>query len=162
MQAPLISATAVRQAQERRLGMPLRQYRGNLTNFLSLLAGLVMLVFMLILLCSASTSLSATSSGVSSSTSLLIPFVFLFPFVLLFLSVALWPVLHTYYVCTEGLLGMRSKKVVLALPWSDIARAVKKKQTVNYIPWSTTYQVFTRQGEEYTVYSLPLFDERRQ
>ena len=162
MQAPPISDTAVRQAQERQLGMPLRQYRGNMTNFLSLLAGLVMLVLVLILMCSAPTALSAASSGESSSTSLLIPFVFLFPCVLLFLSVALWPVLHTYYVCTEGLLGMRGKKVVLALPWSNIARVVKTKRTANFIPWSTTYQVFTRQGKEYTVYSLPLFDERRQ
>jgi predicted membrane protein len=162
MQTPPISATAVRQAQERQLGVPLRQYRGNVTNFLSLLAGLVMLVLVLILMCSAPTSLSAASSGESSSTALLIPFVFLFPFVLLFLSVALWPMLYTYYVCTEGLLGMRVKKVVLTLPWSEIARVVKKKQKVNYLPWSTTYQVFTRQGKEYTVYSLPLFDERKQ
>jgi hypothetical protein len=82
--------------------------------------------------------------------------------ILILVFLAFWPAFHTYYECSAGFLGMRGRKVTVALRWSDITSIQKKKETFNFIPVSTTYKVRTCQGKEHTIYSLALFDQMRR
>jgi hypothetical protein len=158
MQPTPFPAAIYQQAKVHQLGVPLNVYRGTPTGCLW------HLFWMLAFLCGMSVVTGFPINGINPAPYTSDAFVFgAVAFLigsLTFFIVVAWPALHTYYACSEGFFGMRGGRVTMALRWNDILRVTKKRHSVNFIPTATNYEVISRQGKEYTVYALALFDQK--
>jgi len=158
MQETQFPAAISQQARDHHLGLPLKKYQGSPTGCLWPAGGLAFLFVGLDML--TGKPIEVTDPAPLTPGAMVLSVIFFLAGILMLVFLAFWPSFHTYYECSDGFLGMRRRKVTVALRWSDVMRITKKKQTVNFIPVSTTYEVTTRQGKEYTIYSLALFDHR--